>query len=162
MRTLLLLATLLSFTFCGSSGAIDQSADHLMRSNSDEKLADRIDYLFFRIQKDQCGNETVTFEKRMTSDGKLKGFTDSESLKINSGDLIVNLLDNSGKLIHQIKVNNPLKQNVESYDGEIKRHDIVLDKADFHVRFPYRSAIKKVEVQIQRSKENKLLLSHTF
>ncbi|MBW8359331.1 MAG: hypothetical protein K0M63_05955 [Weeksellaceae bacterium] len=162
MRTLLFLATLLFCTFCGSSGAIDQSVNNVIRSDSAEKSRDQIDYLFFTIQKNSVGDEIVRFEKRMTSDGKLKGFAEFDGTTINSGDLIVSLLDNSGKEIQKIKVDNPLKQNVESYDGEMKRHDIILDKADFHVRFPYTASIKIIQVQIHKSKANTILLNHTL
>lgn len=136
-----------------ASGEVSTHRNHDFEAEKPSALniAEKIDYLFFSIQKADSGLETVTFEKRMISEGKLKSVPVFNAASLQEGDLVVVIRDGAGKELQKLSVRNPLKQRIESYEDEMQQHEIVLQKADFSIRFPYHSEAQSVEVSIRKS-----------
>jgi len=111
-----------------------------------EQSSSKIVFLFFNAQKSATGETVISLESQKTVDGTLNTLFDDHENALKEGDLIIQLTDHAGKIIHKQIVEDPLHPVLESYDGDIKRHQLTLDKGEFSIRFPYAKEIQTVQI----------------
>lgn len=129
---------------------------------SETSLTDRgqIGYLFFKVEKNSSGLEKITLESRKVADGKLKSIPSFDRNSAGIGDFIVLLTDANGKEIVKQLVEDPLNQNMESFEKEgISRHKVSLETAEFSVRYSYSEEIKTVRIEKITSAGNQILFN---
>ena len=145
------------FFICCAAVPVDNSETQAVNGETAE-YEDFITYLFFEIVKNENGSETVTFEGKQTSKGKLKSVPAFNEDLLNQGDLIVSLMTEDGKLVHRQMIKDPLNRLIESYDGQMHQNEIALDKAEFSLRFPHDKSISRLTVEIFKNSDKHILL----
>ena len=120
----------------------------------------QIVYLFFKVEKTKSGPEKITLESKKITEGKLKSIPSFDRNSAGLGDFIISLTDASGKEIVKQLVEDPLNQNLESFDKDgIGRHKVSSDNAEFSVRYPHSGEIQIVKVEKVTHAGNQLLFN---
>lgn len=159
MRNLLTINTLGLMCFLSSCGPQQTTA---ISSKTPEAPAhiqkSEILYLFFTIERQADGSETVRHTATTVAEGKLKNKTDTDASWTN-GNLILTFTDAAGKTVMQRIVQNPLKQPVEVFTpGGMERDELKLQKADFSIRLNKTSELAAMKVEkIQNNAKIQLL-----
>lgn len=97
----------------------------------------QITYLFFKVEKTHSGQEKITFQGKKMSPGKLKLEPTFDRSSAIPGDYIISLSDSSGKEIGKQLVKDPLNPEMEMYENGISRNKVVLQNAEFSIRYSY-------------------------
>ncbi|MBK1898234.1 hypothetical protein [Chryseobacterium paridis] len=160
MKNLLNLFILPVFVFCSFLQLNDLSLGRASKNENPVKEKNQIGYLFFKVEKSKSGVEKITLESQKITDGKLKmnPVFDRNSAEI--GDFVISLTDGNGKEFAKQLVEDPLNQNMESFDKEgISRHKVSTETAEFSVRYSHSAEIQVVKVEKITNAGNQLLFN---
>lgn len=160
MKNLLNLCVFPLFAFCSFLQVGNLRVNSSMETENLLKDKSQIGYLFFKVEKSDSGPEKVTLESKKITDGKLKSVPAYNRNSAGIGDFIVSLTDGNGKEINKQIVEDPLNQNMESFEKEgINRHKVSLENAEFSVRYPHSADIRIVKVEKITNAGNQLLFN---
>ena len=107
----------------------------------------QIVYLFFKVEKTDSGSEKITLQEKKIADGKLKSNPIFDESERKSGDLVISMTDASGKEIVKQLVEDPLNPTREVYGDKISRHTLMLQNAEFSVRYSHSAEIQMVKIE---------------
>lgn len=160
MKNVLNLFVLPVFVFCSFLQVKDLSLGSALKNENSLRDKNQIGYLFFKVEKTKSGPEKITLESKKIADGKLKLTPAFDRNSAGVGDFIISLTDANGKeLVKQI-VEDPLNQNMESFDKEgISRHKVSTETAEFSVRYSHSAEIQVVKVEKITNAGNQLLFN---
>lgn len=107
----------------------------------------RIVYLFFEIQKDTNGPETVKLTDTKITPGTFKNASLENKEKI-AGNIAVTFLSQDGNIISERIIEDPLNPMMETYtQGGLGREKLNLQKAEFSIRFNQTGNISAVQLE---------------
>jgi hypothetical protein len=111
--------------------------------------ASKILFLFFEVEKDTAGKENIRLTDKRIVEGRVKREALGEVERI-EGNYVISLLDDTGKSVKQIILENPLTPTLESFgegieDG-ISKHKMNYDKAEFSIRINYIPGITQIKI----------------
>lgn len=160
MKNVLNLFILPVFVFCSFLQVKDLGLGSALKNENSLRDKNQIGYLFFKVEKTKSGPEKITLESKKIADGKLKLAPAFDRNSAGVGDFIISLTDANGKeLVKQI-VEDPLNQNMESFDKEgISRHKVSTETAEFSVRYSHSAEIQVVKVEKITNVGNQLLFN---
>ncbi|MDH6251236.1 hypothetical protein M2347_000963 [Chryseobacterium sp. H1D6B] len=147
MKNLLNLFILPVFLFCSFLQMSKLNMGSAVVNVDSQKSKDQIVYLFFKVEKNNSGQEKITLEEKKMAEGKLKMTPDFDKNSAGIGDFIVSLTDVNGKEIIKQIVEDPLNQKMENFEKGIDRHTVSVQNAEFSVRYSYTAEIKVVKVE---------------
>lgn len=160
MKNLLHLFILPLFVYCSFLQVNGLPKGDSSKSKNSVSDKGQIGYLFFKVEKNSSGLEKITLQSKKIADGKLKSVPSFDRNSAGIGDFIVLLTDESGKEIVKQLVEDPLNQNMESFEKEgISRHKVSLETAEFSVRYSHSAEIQTVRVEKITSAGNQLLFN---
>lgn len=160
MKNLLNLFILPVFVFCSFLQVKDLSPGSSAKNENSLEDKNQIGYLFFKVEKTKSGPEKITLESKKITDGKLKSTPSFDRSSAGIGDFIISLTDASGKELVKQLIEDPLNQNLESFDKEgINRHKVSTDNAEFSVRYSHSADIQVVKVEKVTNAGNQLLFN---
>ncbi|ASK30867.1 hypothetical protein CEY12_12415 [Chryseobacterium sp. T16E-39] len=160
MKNLLNLFIVPVFVFCSFLQIKDLSPGGSLKIENSSKDNNQIGYLFFKVEKTKSGLEKITLESKKITDGKLKSTPTFDRNSGGVGDFIVSLTDSNGKEFVKQIVEDPLNQNLESFDKEgISRHKVSTENAEFSVRYSHSAEIQVVKVEKITTAGNQLLFN---
>lgn len=160
MKNLLNLFVFPVFVLCSFLQVNDLMTGGPIRNEKSQEGKNQIGYLFFKVEKSSSGMEKITLEGKKITGGKLKAIPAFDRSSLGIGDFIVSLTDANGKEFTKQIVEDPLNQNMESFEKEgIKRHKVSLNSAEFSIRYPHSSEIKIVKIEKATNAGNQLLFT---
>jgi hypothetical protein len=130
-------------------------------TDSSTKIAipeNNIVYLFFEIEKTPSGTEKVTHTETRITKGTIKNTSVENKEKV-AGNLLISMLDQSGKIVEERIMEDPLNPLLEVFAEEgLSKNKVNLNKAEFSVRFNQKGEISTVKVEkITTNAKNNLI-----
>jgi hypothetical protein len=160
MKNLLNFFIFPSFIFCSFLQLNDLNLGSSLKNENFSRDKSQIGYLFFKVEKTKSGPEKITLESKKITEGKLKSTPVFDRNSAGTGDLIISLTDANGKEFVKQIVEDPLNQNMESFEKEgISRHKVSSETAEFSVRYSHSAEIQVVKVEKITNAGNQLLFN---
>lgn len=160
MKNLLNFFILPTFIFCSFLQMNDLNIGGSLKDENFSRDKNQIGYLFFKVEKTKSGPEKITLESKKLADGKLKSTPSFDRNSAGIGDFIISLTDANGKEFVKQIVEDPLNQNMESFEKEgISRHKVSTETAEFSIRYSHSAEIQVVKVEKITNAGNQLLFN---
>lgn len=111
------------------------------------KPQQNIVYLFFDIEKNPDGTETVRHTDTKITEGILKNATIDNKPSV-PGNLFISILGKNGEVVEERIIEDPLNPLLEVYAEEgLSKNKLQLTKGQFSVRFNQKGDIAAVKVE---------------
>jgi len=160
MKNLLNFFILPTFIFCSFLQMNDLNIGGSLKDENFSRDKNQIGYLFFKVEKTKSGPEKITLESKKLAEGKLKSTPSFDRNSAGIGDFIISLTDANGKEFVKQIVEDPLNQNMESFEKKgISRHKVSTETAEFSIRYSHSAEIQVVKVEKITNAGNQLLFN---
>jgi len=126
---------------------------------TENQVANKIGYLFFKIEKNVSGVEKITLQEKKITEGKLKSNAVFDEKTVKTGDFIISLTDANGKEVIKQTVEDPLNPVMETYEDGISRTKVSLQNAEFSVRYSHSENISAVKIEKVTEAGNQLIFT---
>ena len=159
MKILLNCLILPVFLFCNFQVMKDLKDNKTSGIETENQVANKIGYLFFKIEKNVSGVEKITLQEKKITEGKLKSNAVFDEKTVKTGDFIISLTDANGKEVIKQTVEDPLNPVMETYEDGISRTKVSLQNAEFSVRYSHSENISAVKIEKVTEAGNQLIFT---
>lgn len=120
---------------------------------------EQISFFYFQAKRVSDTSIDIVLHKQVNVNGKVKGIFSPQIPLVNltSKNWLVTFVDNDSQSITQVKINNPLIENIEYIqdDGGLARKIIQHQTREFVIRIPFSNSIKMIKFeQIRKIDQN--------